>query len=172
MKKKAVYPGTFDPVTYGHIDIIKRAAKIFDEVIIAVADNVNKNPLLSTSERVVLLKRAVKGMKNVKVESFSELMVDYVQNKKINVIVRGLRMISDFEYEFQMALTNRRLNKNIEVIFMMPNQSYSFLSSKLIKEVAALGAKLSEFLPSFVEKKLQEKFKQQKKKSKKNKQVL
>ena len=167
MKKKAVYPGTFDPVTYGHIDLIKRAAKIFDEVIVAVADNATKNPLLSTTERVSLLKRAIRGMNNVKVESFSELMVDYVQSRKINVVVRGLRMISDFEYEFQMALTNRKLNKNIEVIFMMPNESYSFLSSKLIKEVAALGAELSEFLPLFVEKKLKEKLKKQLKISKK-----
>ncbi|MCK4993969.1 MAG: pantetheine-phosphate adenylyltransferase [Candidatus Omnitrophica bacterium] len=161
MNRRAVYPGTFDPITYGHIDIIKRAAKIFDELIIGVADNAMKNPLLSTVERVDLLKRAVRGMKNVKVESFNELMVDYVQSKKITVVVRGLRMISDFEYEFQMALTNRRLNKDIEVIFMMPNQSYSFLSSKLIKEVAVLGADLSEFLPLFVEKKLKEKFKKQ-----------
>ncbi|MFH1094009.1 MAG: pantetheine-phosphate adenylyltransferase [Candidatus Omnitrophota bacterium] len=166
MEKKAVYPGTFDPVTYGHIDLIKRAAKIFDEVIVAVADNDTKNPLLSTSERVDLLKRAVDGMNNVKVESFSELMVDYVQSRKINVVIRGLRMISDFEHEFQMALTNRKLNSNIEVMFMMPNELYSFLSSKLIKEVAALGAKLSEFLPSFVEKKLKEKLKMQLKRSK------
>ena len=172
MKKRAVYPGTFDPVTYGHIDLIKRAVKIFDEVIVAVADNAAKNPLLSTSERVDLLKQAVRGMKNVKVESFSELMVDYVQSKKINVVVRGLRMISDFEYEFQMALTNRKLNSNIEVIFMMPNESYSFLSSKLIKEVAALGAELSEFLPSFVEKKLKEKLKKQLKRARNNKSVL
>ena len=167
MKKRAVYPGTFDPITYGHIDIIKRAAKIFDEVIVAVADNAAKNPLLSTSERLALLKRSVRGIKNVKVESFSELMVDYVSSKKINVVVRGLRMISDFEYEFQMALTNRRLNKDIEVIFMMPNQAYSFLSSKLIKEVAVLGAKLSEFLPPFVEKKIKEKFKKQSRMAKK-----
>ncbi len=164
MKKRAVYPGTFDPVTYGHIDLIKRAAKIFDEVIVAVADNATKNPLLNTSERVDLLKKAVRRMNNVKVESFSELMVDYVQSRKINVVVRGLRMISDFEYEFQMALTNRKLNKNIEVMFMMPNESYSFLSSKLIKEVAVLGAELSEFLPLFVEKKLKEKLKKQLKK--------
>ncbi len=166
MKKKAVYPGTFDPVTYGHIDLIQRAGKIFDEVIVAVADNAAKKPLLSTSERVELLEKAVRGIKNVTVESFSELMVDYVQSKKINVVVRGLRMISDFEYEFQMALTNRKLNRNIEVIFMMPNESYSFLSSKLIKEVAVLGAELSEFVPSFVEKKLKEKLKKQLERSK------
>jgi len=172
LNRKAVYPGTFDPITYGHIDIIKRAAKIFDELIVAVAENASKNPLLSTVERMELLKQAVRGMKNVKVESFNELMVDYVQSRKIKVVVRGLRMISDFEYEFQMALTNRRLNENIEVIFMMPNQSYSFLSSKLIKEVAVLGAKLSEFLPPFVEKKLKEKFKKQAKISKKSKKAL
>lgn len=167
MNRRAVYPGTFDPITYGHIDIIKRAARIFDELIVAVADNSIKNPLLSTEERVDLVKQSVRGMNNVKVESFSELMVDYVQSRKINVVVRGLRMVSDFEYEFQMALTNRRLNKDIEVIFMMPNQSYSFLSSKLIKEVAVLGAKLSEFIPPFVEKKIKAKFKKQSKMDKK-----
>ena len=157
MKKRVVYPGTFDPITYGHIDIIKRAAKISDEIIVAVADNAAKNPLLSIQERVSLLNKAVAKMKNVKVESFSELMVDYVKRKEVHVVVRGLRMISDFEYEFQMALTNRKLNPNIEVIFLMPNQSYSFLSSKLIKEIAVLGADLSEFVPPFVERKLKEK---------------
>lgn len=154
MKKTAVYPGTFDPVTYGHIDIIKRAAKLYDEVIVAVAANKAKGPLFDTKDRVSMLKQATKGLSKVKIDTFDQLMVDYVQSKKANVIIRGLRMISDFEYEFQMALTNRKLNKNIEIIFMMPNESYSFLSSKLIKEVAELGADLKEFVPSFVEKKL------------------
>jgi len=154
VKKRAVYPGTFDPVTYGHIDLIKRAAKIFDEVIVAVADSIAKKPLFSTPERVAMLTRATRDLTNVSIDSFNQLMVDYVHKKNINVVIRGLRMISDFEYEFQMALTNRKLNDNIEIIFMMPNESYSFLSSKLIKEVALLGADLSEFVPGFVEKKL------------------
>jgi len=161
LKKRAVYPGTFDPVTYGHIDLVKRAAKIFDEVIIAVTDNPAKKPLLTTQERINLLKTATRGLSKVKVEGFNQLMVDYVQEKNINVIIRGLRMVSDFEYEFQMALTNRKLNKNIEIIFMMPNEAYSFLSSTLIKEVASLGADLSEFVPPFVEKKLKKVLNQQ-----------
>ncbi len=152
--KQVIYPGTFDPVTYGHLDLIKRASKIFDEVIVAVAENAGKDPLFSLTERVALIKKATQGMKKVKVDCFSGLMVDYARRKKINVVVRGLRMISDFEYEFQMALTNRKLAEDIEIIFMMPNESYSFLSSKLIKEIAALGADLSEFVPPFVEKKL------------------
>ncbi len=156
MKKRAVYPGTFDPITFGHIDLIKRASKIFDEVIVAVADNRQKSPLFSRQERVVMLEKAVRNIKNVKVDSFDQLMVDYVESKKINVVIRGLRMISDFEYEFQMALTNRKLNNKIEIIFMMPNELYSFLSSKLIKEISFLGADLSQFVPEFVEKKLKE----------------
>ncbi len=154
MRRKAVYPGSFDPITYGHIDIIKRAALIFDEVIVAVAHNVEKSPLFSVKERVAMLKKATAGMKNVTVDDFNALAVDYVKKKGIHVIIRGLRMISDFEYEFQMALTNRKLNASIETIFMMPHESYSYVSSKLIKEAAVLGANLKEFIPSFVEKEL------------------
>jgi len=156
VKRRAVYPGTFDPVTYGHIDLIKRAVKIFDEVIVAVADNTEKAPLFALKERKQMLEEATCDLKRVSVESFNCLMVDYVHSKDANVVIRGLRMISDFEYEFQMALTNRKLNSDIEIVFMMPNESYSFLSSKLIKEVASLGANLSEFVPSFVEKRLKE----------------
>ena len=162
MKRCAVYPGTFDPVTYGHIDLIKRAIKIFDEVIVAVADNTEKAPLFALKEREQMLKEATCDLKRVSVESFNCLMVDYVHSKNTNVVIRGLRMISDFEYEFQMALTNRKLNSDIEIVFMMPNESYSFLSSKLIKEVASLGANLSEFVPSFVEKRLKEVLKRKK----------
>jgi len=151
-KRIAVYPGSFDPITYGHIDIIKRAAFIFDEVIVAVAHNLDKRPLFSVSERVALLEKATTKMKTVKIDDFNGLVVDYVKKKDIHVIVRGLRMISDFEYEFQMALTNRKLDDSIETIFMMPNESYSYVSSKLIKEAAALGANLKEFVPPFVEK--------------------
>ncbi|MCG2703731.1 MAG: pantetheine-phosphate adenylyltransferase [Candidatus Omnitrophica bacterium] len=158
-KKRAVYPGTFDPVTYGHIDLINRARKIFDEVIVAVADNAVKNPLFTKDERIDMLKQSTRGLKGVTVEGFDELMVDYVQRKNINVVIRGLRMLSDFEYEFQMALTNRKLNDNIEIIFMMPKESYSFVSNKLIKEVALWGANLSQFVPPFVETKLRKAFK-------------
>lgn len=152
MKHKAVYPGSFDPVTYGHIDIIRRAAVVFDEVIVAVAHNLDKEPLFSVAERVEMLKKATRAIKNVKVDDFNGLAVDYVKKNGINVIIRGLRMISDFEYEFQMALTNRKLNKSIETVFMMPSEAYSYVSSKLIKEAAFLGANLKGFVPSFVEK--------------------
>ena len=145
--KIAVYPGTFDPVTYGHIDLIKRATKIFDKVIVAVADNPSKGTLFSVEERVSMLKDAVKGMKSVVVDDFDGLVVDYVKRSGANVMIRGLRMLSDFEYEFQMALTNRKLNGDIETIFMMPHEEYSYISSKLIKEAASLGADVGKFIP-------------------------
>ena len=157
MKKIVVYPGSFDPVTYGHIDIIKRALKISDKVVVAVAHNTEKEPLFDIAERVGLLKRALKGIKDVEVDDFDGLVVDYVRKKKAHVVIRGLRMISDFEYEFQMALTNRKLAANVETIFMMPSEQYSYLSSKLIKEAASLGANLKGFVPRFVEKKIKEK---------------
>ena len=147
----AVYPGTFDPVTYGHIDIIKRAARIFDKVIVAVAHNDEKSPLFSVSERVSMLRDSVKGMKNVVVDDFEGLVVSYVRRKGSRVMIRGLRMISDFEYEFQMALTNRKLAERIETIFMMPNESYSYISSKLMKEAAGLGADVKNFIPKKVQ---------------------
>ena len=147
----AVYPGTFDPVTYGHIDIIKRAARIFDKVIVAVAHNDEKSPLFSVSERVSMLRDSVKGMKNVVVDDFEGLVVNYVRRKGSHVMIRGLRMISDFEYEFQMALTNRKLAERIETIFMMPNESYSYISSKLMKEAAGLGADVKNFIPKKVQ---------------------
>jgi len=159
MKKIAIYPGTFDPITFGHIDLIKRAAKLFDEVIVAVARNPQKDVLFSVKERVQLLKTATKGIPGVTIESFSGLLVDYVKKKKSRVMIRGLRMISDFEYEFQMALTNKRLSPEIETIYMMPQESYCYLSSKLIKEAASLGANLKCFVPGFVEKKLKSRLK-------------
>jgi len=157
MKKIAVYPGSFDPVTYGHLDIVKRALKVFDKVIVAVAHNTEKNPLFEVSERIELLKRSLKGLKGVEVDDFNSLVVDYVKKKKAALVIRGLRMISDFEYEFQMALTNRKLSSDIETIFMMPSESYSYLSSKLIKEAAGLGANLKDFVPLFVERALKKK---------------
>jgi len=155
--KTAVYPGTFDPVTYGHIDIIKRAARIFDKVIIAVAHNNEKSPLFNVNERVSMLKDAVKGLNNVVVDDFEGLVVAYAKRKGARVMIRGLRMISDFEYEFQMALTNRKLSEDIETIFMMPNESYSYISSKLIKEAASLGADVKNFIPRKVQILLKEK---------------
>ena len=157
MKNTAIYPGSFDPVTYGHLDIIKRALKVFDKVIVAVAHNSEKDPLFSVAERVELLKKATKGIKGVEVDDFHCLVVDYVKRKKLRIVIRGLRMISDFEYEFQMALTNRKLSKDVETIFMMPSESYSYLSSKLIKEAASLGANLKGFVPGFVEKAIKSK---------------
>jgi pantetheine-phosphate adenylyltransferase len=157
MCQKAIYAGTFDPVTYGHIDLIKRAQEIFSEVIVAVAHNPHKKPLFSIEKRVTMLTKATEGMKGVVIDHFEGLVVDYAHKKKINVIIRGLRMISDFEYEFQMALTNRKLSPDIETIFLMPQESYSYLSSKLLKEAASLGADLSFFVPDFVEKALKSK---------------
>ena len=153
----AIYPGTFDPVTYGHVDLIKRAQEIFSEVIVAVAHNPHKNPLFSVEERVRMLKKATVDLKGIVITDFDGLVVDYARKHKAKVLIRGLRMISDFEYEFQMALTNRKLSPNIETIFLMPQESYSYLSSKLLKEAASLGADLSCFVPDFVEKALKKK---------------
>ena len=157
MTRKAVYPGTFDPVTYGHLDVIKRAAQLYDRVFVAVAHSAEKSPLFSAKERVQMMAEAAKGLENVEVEDFDGLVVDYAVSKSARVVLRGLRMISDFEYEFQMALTNRKLNSDVETVFMMPSESYSYLSSKLIKEVARLGADVSEFVPGNVDAKLKEK---------------
>ncbi len=154
MGKTAIYPGSFDPVTNGHIDLIQRATQIFDKVIVSVAHHVHKKPLFGTEERLDMLREATQGIKGVEVTSFEGLIIDYARRKNINVLIRGLRMISDFEYEFQMALTNRRLAANIETVFLMPSENYSFLSSTLLKEAASLGADLSSFVPGFVEKKL------------------
>ncbi len=158
-RRKVIYPGTFDPVTFGHIDIIIRASKIFDQVVIAVARNPDKGTLFTIDERLSMVRRAVKGMKNVEVDDFDGLVVDYARKIGANVMVRGLRMISDFEYEFQMALTNRKLNKEIETVFMMPHESYSYISSKLIKEAARLDADVSSFVPKRVSKLLKRRLK-------------
>ena len=157
MCQRAIYPGSFDPVTYGHIDLIKRAQEIFSEVIVAVAHNPHKKPLFSIKERVRMLKVATSGMKGVEVSDFNGLVVDYARKQKVKVLIRGVRMISDFEYEFQMALTNRKIAPDIETIFLMPHESYSYLSSRLLKEAASLGADLSSFVPDFIEKALNKK---------------
>jgi pantetheine-phosphate adenylyltransferase len=153
----AIYPGTFDPVTYGHIDLIKRAQEIFSEVIVAVAHNPHKKPLFSVKERVAMLKDATADLKGITITDFDGLVVDYARKNKAKVLIRGLRMLSDFEYEFQMALTNRKLAPDIETIFLMPHESYSYLSSKLLREAASLGADLSAFVPDFIAKALKEK---------------
>jgi pantetheine-phosphate adenylyltransferase len=157
MCQAAIYPGTFDPVTNGHIDIIKRAQEIFSEVIVAVAHNPHKEPLFDVKERVELLKKATAQMKGVEVCEFDGLVVELARQRKSKVLIRGLRMLSDFEYEFQMALTNRKLAPDIETIFLMPHESYSYLSAKLLKEAVSLGADVSCFVPGFVEKALREK---------------
>ncbi len=150
----AICPGTFDPITNGHIDIIKRAATIFEKVIVAVVKEPNKNPFFSYNERLSMVKEALSAVKSVEVDGFNGLVVDFAKKKKAKVIVRGLRMISDFEYEFQMALTNRNLAQEVETIFLMPHPQYSFISSRLIKEAASFGANLKQFLPPVVLKKL------------------
>ena len=155
--RKAICPGTFDPITNGHIDIIKRAASIFDGVIVAVVKKSSKNARFSFEERLYLVKESVKGIKGVTVEGFDGLVVDFAAKKNIKAIVRGLRMISDFEYEFQMALTNRNLTDDIETLFLMPHPKYSYVSSRLIKEAVDLGADLKDLMPSVVRKALKEK---------------
>ena len=153
----AIYPGTFDPVTYGHIDLIKRAQEMFSEVIVAVAHNPHKKPLFGIKERVRMIEKAVDGLGRVTVDAFDGLVVDYARRNKAKILLRGLRMISDFEYEFQMALTNRKFAPDIETVFLMPQESYSYLSAKLLKEAASLGADLSCFVPDFVEQALRKK---------------
>ena len=160
MNKMAVYPGTFDPVTNGHIDIIKRGKTIFSSIIVAVIEHPKKNTLFTIDERISLLKHAVKDIKNVKVELFDGLLVDYVKNKKAQAIIRGVRAISDFDYEFQMALMNRKLDDNIETVFMIPNEAYSYLSSSLVKEIAQYKGNVDMFVPELVKTRLNEKFKE------------
>ncbi len=157
MKKIAVYPGSFDPVTNGHIDLIRRALGIVDELIVAVVKNPEAKPLFSVEERVNMLKEVTKGLKNVKIDSFNELLVNYAKKIGAKIIIRGLRAISDFEYEFQMALMNRKLNREIETVFMMPAARYSYLSSSMIKEVVSFGGSLCELVPRAVEERLKEK---------------
>jgi pantetheine-phosphate adenylyltransferase len=159
MCQKAIYPGTFDPVTYGHIDLIKRAQELFSELIVAVAHNPHKKPLFSVEERIAMLRKATADLKGVEICDFDGLVVDFARKRKARILIRGMRMLSDFEYEFQMALTNRKLTPDVETIFLMPHESYSYLSSRLLKEAASLGADLSSFVPDFVEKELKKKLK-------------
>jgi pantetheine-phosphate adenylyltransferase len=155
--KLAVYPGSFDPLTNGHVDIIERGTRLFDRIVVAVLVNLSKAPLFSTQERVEILREVFKGRPNVEVDTFDGLLVDYVARRNADVIVRGLRAVSDFETEFQMALMNRRLGPQIETVFMMPAEQYTYISSRLIKEVFSLGGQVRGLVPEVVESRLREK---------------
>jgi len=155
--KKAVYPGTFDPVTYGHLDVIKRGSKIFDELIVAVGHNPFKKPIFTVEERMDMLSNNTKEIQNIRVDCFEGMLTDYMEEMQTNIILRGIRTVSDFEYEFQRALTNRVLKTDIETVFIMTSQEYSFLNSSLIKEAVSLGGDISKFVPSDVEKLLSQK---------------
>jgi pantetheine-phosphate adenylyltransferase len=154
MSRIALYPGTFDPITLGHVDIIKRALRIFDELIVAVAENPEKSPLFSVKDRIELIRDAVQEFKGVEVTSFNDLTARFARSIKAAVIIRGLRAVSDFEFEFQMALMNRKMEPSIETVFLMPNEKYSYLSSSLIKDIARRGGDVSCFVPESVKTKL------------------
>ncbi len=153
----AVYPGSFDPVTNGHLDIIERSSSIFDEVVVAVLINIEKEPLFTVEERVEMLRQSTGQWKNVSVDTFGGLLVDYAIRRGAKVIVRGIRAVSDYEYEFQMALMNRRLEPRLETVFMMPAETYSYLSSRLVKEIYRLGGSVKGLVPDLVEEKLKAK---------------
>jgi pantetheine-phosphate adenylyltransferase len=157
MPTLAVYPGSFDPLTNGHVDIITRGARIFDRIIVAILINAEKAPLFSMDERLKIAREVFKDLPNVEVDTFDGLLVDYVERRHAHVIVRGLRAVSDFEFEFQMALMNRRLNGKIETVFMMPAEQYSYISSRLIKEVFSLGGRVHGLVPDTVEERLRQK---------------
>jgi pantetheine-phosphate adenylyltransferase len=154
----AIFPGSFDPITNGHLDIVGRSLRVFDAVRVAILVNPDKHPLFSVDERLALIREAYRGNRRVEVDTFSGLLVDYAEAVGASVIVRGIRAISDFEFEFQMALMNRRLNPRIETVFMMPAESYSYLSSRLVKEVFQLGGKVTGLVPPVVERRLREKY--------------
>jgi pantetheine-phosphate adenylyltransferase len=157
-EKTAIYPGTFDPITNGHLSIVKRALKIFDKLIIAILINAQKSPLFSIEERKEMITHAVKGIANVEIDTFEGLLVDYAVKRDSNVILRGLRAMSDFEYEFQLALINRKLNRNVQSVFLMTDYKWFYTSSTIIKEAASLGGDIRGLVPEIVQKKLKEKF--------------
>lgn len=156
--RTAIYPGSFDPLTNGHLDIVHRAAKLFDRVVMAVAKNEDKHPLFTLDERFALVKQAVQNVPGVEADAFDGLLIKYVVSRKAQAVIRGLRAVSDFEFEFQLALMNRKLNENIETIFMMPKDTYTFLSSRIVKEIARLGGDVSGFVPPHVRTALGKKF--------------
>jgi pantetheine-phosphate adenylyltransferase len=153
----AIYPGSFDPVTNGHLDLISRAATIFDKVIVAVANNLEKDPLFAVKERVEMLEAVTFDWKNVEVDVFEGLLMDYARAKNARVILRGIRAISDYEYELQMAMMNRKIEPQIETVFMLPGEAYSYLSSRLVKELARLGGPVKDLVPPVVEERLRAK---------------
>ena len=153
----AIYPGSFDPLTNGHLDLIERGAKIFDELIVAILRNPEKEPLFSIQERCAMLRAMTAGLENVRIDIFDGLLVDYARKTKARAVLRGIRAISDYEYELQMALMNRKLDPRLETVFMMPAEAYSYVSSRLVKEIAHLGGSVYGLVPELVEKRLQEK---------------
>src|SRR5215471_15937957 len=157
--RTVIYPGSFDPLTNGHLDVIQRATKLFDRVIVAVALSESKHPLFSLEERTQMVRRAARHLPQVETDSFEGLLIEYVERRSAQAVIRGLRAVSDFEFEFQLALMNRTLNESIETIFMMPKDTYTFLSSRIVKEIAQLGGDVSTFVPAHVKTALVEKFK-------------
>jgi pantetheine-phosphate adenylyltransferase len=156
--RTAVYPGSFDPITNGHLDVIQRAARLFDRIVVAVAENDSKQPLFTLAERRALVARTVVRLRNVQADCFSGLLVDYAARLGAQAVIRGLRAVSDFEFEFQLALVNRRMNPEIETIFMMPKDTYTFLSSRIVKEVCRLGGDVRSFVPAHVNAALKKRF--------------
>ncbi len=158
LMRRAIYPGSFDPITNGHLDVIERARKLFDEVVVAVAHNDEKQALFSLKDRLDLLRETAGKIDNVRIAEFEGLLVEFARNEEAGVIIRGLRAISDFEFEFQMALMNRKLDSAVETIFLMPKEEYTYLSSRIVKEIARLGGDVSGFVPACVAKALSRKF--------------
>jgi len=168
VKRRAIYPGTFDPVTYGHIDVIERGLKLFDEVVVAVVEKPAKKPLFSVDERIKLLEKSLRGKKRVKLKKLEGLLVDFSKKEKCNVIIKGLRELSDFQYEFQQAIVNRKLYPEIETVLIITNPRYFYVSSSIAKEISAYGGSLEKFAPKHVEEALKRKVKENKEKAGKN----
>jgi len=163
MERRALYPGSFDPITNGHVDIIERGLNVFDEIVVAVLENPKKAPLFSTKERMIMIRALFEGRPNIRVESFRGLLVEFARSRKIRVVIRGLRAISDFEYELQMAFMNRNLCADVETFFMMPSVKYSFLSSSMVREIASFGGPIDDIVPELVARRLRDKIGKQRK---------